>query len=164
MLVVSNTSPIISLHRIGRLDLLRAVYAELVIPEEVRDELAAGGNDDPANTLDVSPLPWIRVHQVTPPQLDQVLRAHPALDIGEAAALAAAIELSADVVLLDDRVGRRAAGALGLTYTGVVGVLLAANAQGHVALVKPILDELRVQAGIYLAPRVYADVLRRAGE
>lgn len=163
MLVVSNTSPLIGLARVGRIELLRTVYTHLVIPHDVRDELAAG-DDDPTTVVDVAALPWIRSQPVAQVHLDQVLSAHPALDVGEAAALALAVELGADLVLLDDKAGRRAAGALGVRYTGLVGVLLVAKAQGHLAAIKPVLDELRAQAGFYLAPRVYADVLQRAGE
>ncbi len=86
------------------------------------------------------------------------------LDRGEAEGIALALELGADLVLLDEREGRRAAQRLGLRVLGVVGVLLEAKAQGELERVRPALDGLRQVAGFYLSDALYADVLALAGE
>ena len=70
----------------------------------------------------------------------------------------------ADLILLDDKAARQAAGALNLTYIGVVGILLAAKSRSLVPLVKPILDDLRAIAGFRLADATYQHALRLAGE
>ena len=86
------------------------------------------------------------------------------LDRGEAETIALSLELGADVVLMDEREGRRAAQRLGLRVVGVVGIVLDAKACGAVKAVRPHLDALRQTAGFYLADAVYDDALSWAGE
>ena len=47
MLVVSDTTPLLYLARVGRLDLLREIYAEVVVPQTVWDELVEARPDAP---------------------------------------------------------------------------------------------------------------------
>jgi predicted nucleic acid-binding protein len=164
MLVVSDTSPITNLAAVGQLDLLQALYTQITLPEEVRDELAPGGSGNNPGAHEVLTAAWFVVLPVDAQQRDHLARTYRALDIGEAAALALAVARSADLVLLDDKAARDAARALHLTHLGVVGVLLAAKARGLVSLVKPILDDLRATAGFRLAEVVYQAALRSAGE
>jgi uncharacterized protein len=164
MLVVSDTSPITNLAAVGQLDLLRELYAQLTIPEEVRDELVLGGAGNNPGAREVLSESWFVVVSVDAQERDQLARAYRAIDIGEAAALALAVAHSADLVLLDDKAARRAAGALNLAYIGVVGILLAAKSRGLVPQIKPILDDLRTHAGFRLTEATYQDTLRHAGE
>ncbi|QXD16313.1 DUF3368 domain-containing protein [Rhodocaloribacter litoris] len=83
---------------------------------------------------------------------------------GEAEAIALALERNADLVLLDEREGRRAARRLGLSVTGVLGLLVEAKAKGHVATLRPLVDALRQVAGFYVHDEVYRAVLRQVGE
>lgn len=78
--------------------------------------------------------------------------------------IALALELRADVALLDERDGRRLAQRLGLRVLGVVGVLLEAKTQGAIAHVRLYLDGLRSAAGFYVDDALYAEALRLAGE
>jgi hypothetical protein len=66
---------------------------------------------------------------------------------GEAAAIALAVELKADLVLLDEQDGRRAAQRMGLRPLGVLGILLEAKKRGHIPVVKPLVADLRQTAG-----------------
>ena len=86
------------------------------------------------------------------------------LDLGEAESITLALELKADLILMDERDGRHRAIQLGLKPVGVVGVLLTAKARGHVTKVRPMLDALRQQAGFYLGDSLYKEVLRLAQE
>ena len=86
------------------------------------------------------------------------------LDLGEAESIALALELKADLILMDERDGRHRAIQLGLKPVGVVGVLFTAKARGHVTKVRPLLDALRQQAGFYLGDSLYKEVLRLAQE
>ena len=86
---------------------------------------------------------WFMMVSVDALRRDEIARTYRALDIGEVAALALAVERPADLILLDDKAARQAAGALNLTYIGIVGILLAAKTHSLVPLVKPILDDLR---------------------
>jgi predicted nucleic acid-binding protein len=161
MLVVSDTSPITNLAAMGRLDLLKTLYDQITIPEEVRDELVLGGSGNNPGAQAVSTSTWFVVISVNPQQRDQLAQTYRVLDIGEVAALAVA--QVADLILLDDRAARDAARMLHLNHIGVIGALLTAKSRGLVPLVKPILDDLRAVAGFHLAELVYQAALRGAG-
>jgi uncharacterized protein len=157
-LVVVNTTPIIALSRVGQLGLLKELFGRVVIPAGVRDELGQGGAAAPgAEVLDQ---PWVAVEQVGNPRLVLFLAD---LDLGEAEVLALAVERSADLVIIDERLARRHAIRLGLRLTGTLGVLIAAKNRGLLAAVTPVITRLR-DAGLRIAPAVAAEACRLAGE
>jgi predicted nucleic acid-binding protein len=86
------------------------------------------------------------------------------LDIGEAETIALAVQLQADLVLLDEQMARRAAQYIDLKVVGVVGLLIRAKMLGFLNEVRPHLDNLRNQAGFYLSQLVYEHALQLAGE
>ena len=86
------------------------------------------------------------------------------LDIGEAEAIALALELKADELLIDERLGRREAVRLGLSITVVLGVLLIAKNRGLIAKVKPIMESLISQANFRISHQLYEEVLQTANE
>lgn len=161
MIVVSNTSPLTNLAAIGRFHLLRDLYGHLYIPQAVWDELNASGHVWPGRE-EVAGADWITRREVRDATAVAILCQH--LDAGEAETIVLALELRADLVLLDEREGRHTAQRLGLHVVGVVGVLLEAKARGLVDKVQPLLDELRYEAGFYLSDAVYRIALKLAGE
>ncbi len=86
------------------------------------------------------------------------------LDGGEAETIALALELKADLVLLDEKEGRHAARRLGLNVIGVVGILLLAHERKEIDQVKSYLDALRQTAGFYLSDALYWAVLEQTKE
>jgi len=163
MLVASNTSPISNLAIIGRLDLLRTQFREIWIPGAVEAELSQLA--DPAAQTAVRKClkdGWIKPRVLRDHTVARLLEA--ALDQGEAEAIALALEYSADIVLLDERDGRRAAERAGLSVTGVLGVLLQARQSGHIEKVKPDIEALRSRANFFVPARLEESVLRAAGE
>jgi predicted nucleic acid-binding protein len=86
------------------------------------------------------------------------------LDRGESETLALALEVDAELVLMDEHDGRRVAQRLGLRTVGVLGVLLEAKKRGLLREVRPCLEALRHDAGFYLSNGVYRSVLELAGE
>jgi hypothetical protein len=86
------------------------------------------------------------------------------LDLGEAESIVLALEQNADLILLDEKEGRRAAQRQGLRVLGVVGVLLAAKESHHIQQISPLLDALRQTAGFYLRDDLYDAILHQAGE
>lgn len=161
MIVVSNTSPLTNLAAIGQFGLLQSLYAELHIAHAVWDELNAGGKRWPGGD-EVAKADWIEQHPAQNQALVTALRRD--LDRGEAETITLALELDADLVLLDEKEGRHAAQRLGLRVVGTVGVLLEAKASGNVDTVGPHLDALRQTAGFYLSRSLYQHALVLAGE
>ena len=161
MIVVSNASPLINLARIGRLLLFRNLYGQLTIPEAVWNEVVIEGNDQPGAS-EIEAATWIRRKVVTDNQLVRILQQD--LDDGEAEAIALAVEEEADLLLMDERIGRESANHLGLRYVGLVGVLVEAKSKALVREIKPLLDALRDIAGFRLSGDLYSRVLKDQGE
>ena len=152
MAVVSNSSPLIALARIQRLDLLPAIFKSVLIPPAVAREISP--------SIPVLPT-WLRIQapSVLPPA--SLLRRR--LGDGEREALALAIELKADWIILDDLPARRSAEAAGLNVIGTLGTLVAAKRVGLLKSIRPELDGLRATS-FFLSPQLYDDLLRAAGE
>ena len=158
MIVVADASPIIALSRVERPQLLHDVFAEILVPEEVRDELAAGAGGEEILRSHV----WIESRPVRDRELVNRLAA--GLDVGEAAAIALAIETQAELLLMDERRGRAIADQQGLSVVGVVGVLLRAKTLGLVVAIGPILDDLVSRGRFHLAREVVARARTLANE
>ena len=153
MIVVSDTSPITALLIIQQIDLLARLYGEVKIPPAVADELLAYHTKLPD---------FIQTIPVTPgPLLDQLNRQ---LDRGEAEAIVLAKDLHADLLLIDESLGREAARHEHLPVIGLMGVLLIAKKKGLVASLRDLIERLETGAGFYLSRPVKEKVLSAAGE
>lgn len=161
MSVVSNASPLINLARIGQLDLLRQVYVEITIPSAVWEEVVVEGAGQPGAD-EVKGVAWIRVESVENHELVQALRQE--LDAGEAEAIVLALELGAELLLMDEHLGRESATHLGARPIGLVGVLIEAKRKGFLSSIKPLLDSLRTTAGFRVRESLYRRVLQDEGE
>ena len=157
------TSPLSSLALVGYLSILKDIYTNVIIPQAVANELANLTEEDIRIKAIVS-LNWIQVQQAANLELVTCLRNDYNLDIGEAEAIALALELKADELLIDERLGRREAVRLGLSITGVLGVLLIAKNRGLISKVQPIIDALILQANFRISRQLYEEVLRTANE
>lgn len=161
MIVASNTSPLTNLAAIGQFDLLHRLYGQVHIAHGVWEELNAGGKRWPG-CGEVAKANWVERHVVQNQALVAALQRD--LDRGEAETIALALELDADLVLLDEKEGRHAAQRLGLRVVGVVGILLEARSNGAIDVVRSHLDALRQSAGFYLSASVYQHALSLADE
>lgn len=161
MIVVSNTSPIINLATIGKLDILRQLYGSIVIPESVYHEIAVTGSGE-AGSMEVQTLGWIETKKAA--NRFQVAALQIELDKGEAEAIALALELKSDLLLLDERRGRAVASRLGLRSVGIIGCLIEAKHKRLIPSIKPILDSLIANAGFWVTESLYSRVLQTAGE
>lgn len=158
-LVISNTSPLFYLYRIGHLDLLRKLYEQIVVPEAVVDELEAG-REQGEHVPDVENYDWIRVRSVHVPELVRLITD---LGAGEAQVLALALEEPNSLVILDERLAREIASLQNLRITGTAGILLKAKQQGYISAVKPLLNKL-LQLNFWLSDAVKARILKIAKE
>ena len=155
MIVVSDTSPVLNLARIGRLELLPLLYTQVLIPSAVFEELTASKLDLPP-AIDLASESWLVVASANDQTRVQELRKH--LDPGEAEAIVLAVERRAE------RRGRRTARAAGLTVTGLLGVVARAKRSGLIELGKPVVDELIRIARFWIGRDLYAEVLAELGE
>ena len=157
MLAVSNTSPLSNLASIGRLDLLKDQFSDLLAPPAVAQELAAHPDPTALAALDVALRQWIRI---VPPQespLYGMLRRQ--VDSGEAEAIALAAELKAAIVIIDEQEGRALARQVGLSVTGTLGILLRAKRSGRLQVIRPEIQALRDRARFFLSSALEAEVL-----
>jgi len=163
MRAVSNTSPISGLAYIGRLSLLRSQFTEIWIPPAVLRELKAHP-DTSASTAIESAIHnnWIQLG--TPSRSHLLLTLSYRLDLAEAEAIALATQINADVVLLDEREGRRIATQAGLRVTGILGLLLRAKLNGEIPALKPEIQLLRTKANFFIAKQLESEILSFAGE
>jgi len=161
LIVVSDTSPILNLARIGRLDLLPLLYHQVLMPSAVYEELIRSKSDLPP-AIDLASQPWLIV--ATPNDRKRIQELCEHLDFGEAEAIVLAMELRADLLLVDERRGRRIASAAGLAITGLLGVVAAAKRAGLIDSARPMLDELIQTARFWIGADLYAEVLSELGE
>lgn len=155
-LVVSDTSPLLNLALIDRLDLVREQFSTVTAPEQVWEELLAGEEGvDALQSLNADET--LDIVTVEEDALFAELRRD--LDRGESAALAYAVEMGADRILIDEREGRQAARRHNIPVTGAVGVLLRAARTGQISL-QSELDALR-SAGFWISDDLYQKALER---
>ena len=160
MIVVSNSSPLIALGRIQRLDLLPALFPAVVVPTAVYQEVVVQGASQPgASTL--ANAAWLSVQSVQYTNSVRYLLA--TLEQGEAEAIVLAQELQANWLLLDEIKARTAARQLGLRVIGVAGILVLAKQQGLIPTVRPLLDSLLTHH-FRISIRVIHAALVAAGE
>lgn len=161
MIVVSNTSPIINLAMINQLELLQKLYQEVIISQEVYREITIKGEGQPGSK-EIIHLPWIQIKQPKNISLIHLLKKD--LHSGEAETLALACELKSDLLLLDERLARQIASLLKLHYIGLMGILIEAKRKHLIPQVKPLLDRLIQEAGFWIKPTLYHQVLNTANE
>jgi predicted nucleic acid-binding protein len=157
--VIVDTSPLQYLHQLDLLDLLPDFYGEILIPESVVREIAAG--HAPGVALpDLKTLPWIQVRRAA---AFSVLPLVSDLGAGEREVLALALEAEDPLVVLDDALARRVARRLELTMTGTLGLLLKAKQTGRIDSLAPFLDRLEI-LNFRLDRETRSSALRVAGE
>ncbi len=158
MIVVSDTSPLINLAWIGRFPLLQVLYGSIMIPGAVWNEIVTYGKGRPG-AAEVSSAEWISRREARNHDLVRAFRQD--LDAGEAEAIALAIEMRAEFLIMDERLGRDVVRQFGRQ---TIGILLAGMRRGYVESIKSDLDALRYDAGFYITQQLYDRVLTDAGE
>ena len=135
MVVVADSSPLIYLSRIGILDLLAVLWREVLVPRAVWDEVVQRRPSAPGVEA-LQQASWIRVDDTEWPQVDL------GLDPGETAAILLAETIHADVLLIDERLGRKVAESRGIAVLGTLGFLVQARQVGALPALRPVLDAL----------------------
>ncbi|MCC5608691.1 DUF3368 domain-containing protein [Nostoc sp. CHAB 5834] len=161
MIIVSNTSPLSSLAKVDKLSLLENIYGQVNIPQAVYDELTDIRAGEKVNNA-ITNANWIETQSVTNKQLVKKLEFN--LDQGEAEAIILAVELNANQLLIDERLGRQEANKLGLSLIGVLGMLLIAKKRGLISNVKSVMDDLITQTTFRVGEQLYYRILKEANE
>lgn len=160
MLVVSDTSPLRALQSLELINLLSALYREVLVPPAVVRELAI---DVPnLGPLRVADYPTLMVR--APRDSAGVAKFAMQVNDGEAEAIALALEFKADIILIDEADGRRLAAGLGLRTTGALALLVQAKRAGLITAVSPLLDLLDARISFRVSSAVRERVLHDAGE
>lgn len=139
--IVTNTSPLLALSKMGAFDVVRELPLEFFCPTEVRLEILAGAKKH----FDISIPDWVTVVSLKS-KLSPLASA--SLDEGEASVISLALELGIKTVCIDELAGRRAAKAVGLGVVGSLGLLGRANSLGFIANVAPYIQRA-IDQGIY---------------
>ena len=164
MIIVSDTSPITNLAAINQLDLLQKLYTRIVIPTAVYHEMVRAGKIVPG-AVEVQTLPWIQKQAVADPQrVILIQETQENIDLGEAEAIVLALELKADLLLMDERRGRIVATSYGLQITGLLGVLLQAKQKMLIPAVRTLMDQLIEQSDFRVSNQLYTTIIQSAGE
>lgn len=151
-LVVCDAGPLIALSQIGRLHLLPNLFENIVAPPAVLSEISRT----------VQKPDWLEERSIS--GIPRAIVASAILGTGEKEALALAVEIRADRILIDESRGRRVAQRLGLNVVGTLGLLAAGKRVGLVSTVRPLVDELVNKHNFWLTPEVIEKTLRDLGE
>jgi len=163
VIVISNTSAITNLAAIHNLQLLLQLYSQVMIPEAVYRELA--DIDPPVpGTLEVQRASWLEVREIVNREVVERLQDEVRLDSGESEAIAVALELNADMLLIDERRGRAKADRLGVRITGLLGILVEAKQKNLIVAVKPLIDELIAKSEFRVSSALYSQILNVVDE
>jgi len=163
VIVISDTSVITNLAAIHHLKLLSQLYNQVTIPEAVYRELVDIEPPVPG-TLEVQGAAWLEVRALVNRGVVEHLENDVRLDPGEAEAIALAIELNADLLLIDERRGRAAADRLGIKITGLLGILVEAKQKNLITAVKPLMDALIATSEFRVSSALYNQILSRVNE
>lgn len=148
MTVVLDASPLVALARIGRLSLLHEMFGRVAVPDAVWREVVEAGFDKPGSS-EVSSAAWIDRRPVANIAMVSLLRRD--LGAGEAEAIVLAREIPADLLVMDEAIGRSAARQLGVPTAGLVGVLIEARERRLLPDAAQISERLHREAGFWLS-------------
>jgi len=158
--VVSNSSSLIHLAKIGKLELLSEYFQTITIPEAVFRECVLDAKGREEVEL-IKRADWLKVSQVNDKKLVKLLQY--SIDDGESEAIALALETGADLILLDDSDAREKARLYGLKMTGTIGILLRAKMEGKIGSLREYLKKLK-GTGFWIGDDLETSVLMEAGE
>jgi len=157
MIVVSNTTPIISLASIQQIEIFERLFGEIIVPHAVYEEIKA---KESWGYKEID-LEFVRVETIRGELYKDFLLNQ--LDSGESETILLAKELNADLVIIDENLAYKIAKNSGLNVTRTLSILLKAKESGIIGQVKPLLDEM-IAKGRWYSQNVYESFLKKIGE
>lgn len=158
--IVSNSTPLIALEKIGKLDLLKSIYGEITIPYAVYEEVILESKLKDSNDF-IKESGFINIMQIKNEEAKKLFVT--SLHKGEVEVMILAMEIGADICIIDDLLARKYAKYYNLNITGTIGVILKAKELSIISQVTPIINAL-IDSGIYIDTKLYNKVLQISGE
>jgi len=147
--IISDTSCLIILDKVGEIEVLKRLYTEISITSTIAQEFGQALPD------------WISIKDAANKTYESLLQI--SVDRGEASAIALAVELGDCLLILDDYKARRLASSLELRFTGTFGILVEAKLSGYLPSVGSVLEKIK-QTDFRLSPELERKILEKAGE
>ncbi|MDN4164462.1 DUF3368 domain-containing protein [Cytophagales bacterium LB-30] len=148
-IILSDTSCLILMDRIGELELLHKLFRQITVTPEIAEEFK-------------EKLPnWVKIEATSNKTYQKILEA--SLDKGEASAIAYAIEHPDCLLIIDDFKGRKYAEQLGIQITGTLGIIVQAKLSGTIKSVKPVLEKIK-ETNFRISAELELEMLRKAQE
>ncbi|MGI1691864.1 DUF3368 domain-containing protein [Thermoanaerobacter uzonensis] len=151
--VIANSTPLIILSNINKINILEQLYGIIYVPSGVFEEVNFAG--------DFKNYDFIKVVNIRNKEAKQFFPV--SLHKGEIEVMILAKEINADLCIIDDYLARKHAKNLGLTVTGTLGVLIKAKEKKILKEVKPLLDKM-LEKNFYIDRKLYSEVLEICGE
>lgn len=164
MIVVSDTTPLISLMKIGRLDLINQLFGEVQIPNAVYEELVSNIRF-PDESRQIRECLFIKRVDVADVQSVRLLRRSTGLDAGESEAIVLSDSIDASLLLMDEAKGRQVAMQMGIQLMGTLGMLLVAYKEKLLSK-EEILQciEILKTTGRYISEKLYKQLLKKMAD
>ena len=161
MIVISDTTPLISLMKIGQLNLLNHLFGEVQIPSAVFEELISNSRF-PDESRQIRECPFIKKINVTDTNAVNLLRRSTGLDAGESEAIILSDSISASLLLMDEAKGREVAAQMGIQLMGTIGILLIAN-NGNLLSKDQVLEciETLKITGRQISDKLYKQLIKK---
>ena len=161
MIVISDTTPLISLMKIGQLNLLNHLFGEVQIPSAVFEELISNPRF-PDESRQIRECPFIKKINVTDTNAVNLLRRSTGLDAGESEAIILSDSISASLLLMDEAKGREVAAQMGIQLMGTIGILLVAN-NGNLLSKDQVLEciETLKITGRHISDKLYKKLIKK---
>ena len=132
MIVISDSSALISLLSVEKLDILGKLFETVMIPEAVYNEVF----NKKVSNLDLKKTKFLQIEKVTDRKMVKLLKMQ--LGYGESEVIALALEKGIDRVIIDDKQARKVADKLGLKVIGTLGILILAKEKQVIKEVRPL--------------------------
>ena len=163
MIVVSDTTPLISLLKIDRIELLEKLFGQVLIPQAVFDELTVDDRFKP-EADQIKQRRFIKVRAVQNPKSVSILKRATGLDQGESEAIILTDEQNADMLLMDEAKGRAVSFQMGFQIMGTIGILMAACEENELTAdeEKACVEGLQ-RAGRHISQKYYQMLLDKLG-
>jgi uncharacterized protein len=158
--VICNSTPLIALSSINKLQLLHNLFGEIIIPEKVYSEVVIAGSGK-YGSVDVKACPWIRVAKTSNYSLKNILMQ--LLDEGEAEVIALADEQKAALVIIDERLARKCASVAGFNLIGTLGIIAKSKVQGYIPEARGLIATM-LEKGIWFNNALVNRILIELGE